>query len=94
MVQGQTEVGWPPGSVILGVLDDLHGPGLLRGRVVKVDAVAVPEELHPLRLPALGLVKSDLVHPADREKGLVIKKAHTSTLVRIEPLSSHGEPEI
>lgn len=73
MVQGETEVGWPPGSVILGVLDDLEGPGLLRGRVVEVDPVAVPEQLHPLRLPALGLVQSDLHQPANREKGLIIQ---------------------
>ena len=92
VVQGQTEVGWPPGSVILGVFDDLEGTGLLRGRVVEVDPVAVPEKLHPLRLPALGLIQSDLVHPANREKGLVIKEAYTSALIRIEPFSSHGEP--
>ena len=92
MVQGQTEVGWSPGSVILRVLDNLEGPGLLGGGVVEMNPVALFEQLHPLRLPPLGLVKHDLVHPANWEEGLVIQEAHTSALIRAEPLSGHGEP--
>ena len=92
VVQGETEVGRSSGSVILGVLDDLEGPGLLGGGVVEVNPVALFEQLHPLRLPPLGLVKHDLVHPANWEEGLVIQEAHTPALVSIESLSGHGKP--
>ena len=48
MVQGQTQVGWSPGSVILGVLDDLEGPGLLGGGVVEVNSFASLQHRIPI----------------------------------------------
>ena len=68
MVQGETEVGRSSGSVIFRILDFLEGPGLLGGGMVKVDPVAVTEQLHPLGPPPLGLVQDDLVHPANWEE--------------------------